>query len=67
MRAIAEAAVLYLLEILFYAVVPALTIWGWVRLAPPANLEFRFDRVLDRVRTGNCIRSAGGLLDHLGA
>jgi len=33
MRAIAEAAVLYLLEILFYAVVPALTIWGWVRLA----------------------------------
>jgi hypothetical protein len=31
MRAIAEAAVLYLLEIIFYAVVPALTIWGWAR------------------------------------
>lgn len=31
MHAIAEAAVLYLAEFLFYVVVPALTIWGWMR------------------------------------
>jgi hypothetical protein len=33
MRANAEAGVLYLLETLFYVVVPALTIWGWARWA----------------------------------
>jgi hypothetical protein len=33
MHAIAEAAILYLLEFLFYVAVPVLAIWGWLRWA----------------------------------
>jgi hypothetical protein len=65
MRAIAEAAVLYLLQILFYAVVPALTLWGWVRwLRRPRiwNFASRASFIAFALATGSALLAAASIV-----